>query len=57
MKGVSLGPAERRLLARMPLHAISSVHGEPGLRERLAMEIAAFPAAGRERLPCGHGRA
>jgi hypothetical protein len=44
---MTLGPAERRLLARMPLHAITSVHGEAGLRERLAMEIAAFPAAGR----------
>ena len=44
---MTLGPAERRLLARMPLHAITSVHGEPGLRERLAMEIAACPAAGR----------
>ena len=40
-----LGAAERRLLAAMPLHAISSVHGEAGLRERLLMEIAQFPAA------------
>src|SRR5215471_14147479 len=31
----------------MPLHAITSVHGEPGLRERPGMEIAAFPVAGR----------
>jgi (p)ppGpp synthase/HD superfamily hydrolase len=44
---MTLGPAERQLLARMPLHAITSVHGEAGLRERLAMEIAACPAAGR----------
>ena len=29
------GAAERRLLAVMPLHAITSVHGEAGLRERL----------------------
>ena len=42
---MGLGPAERRLLAGMPLHAITSVHGEAGLRERLAMEIAGFPAA------------
>ena len=42
-----LGPAERRLLAGMPLHAITSVHGEAGLRERLLMEIAQFPAADR----------
>jgi hypothetical protein len=32
--GVELGPAEQRLLPEMPLHAITSVHGEPGLRER-----------------------
>ena len=44
-----LGPAERRLLAVMPLHAITSVHGEDGLRERLLMEIAEFPAADRGR--------
>jgi hypothetical protein len=44
-----LGPAERRLLAGMPLHAITSVYGEAGLRERLAIEIAQFPAAGRSR--------
>lgn len=44
-----LGQAERRLLAQMPLHAITSVHGEAGLRERLRMEIARFPAADRER--------
>jgi hypothetical protein len=28
----------------MPLHAITSVHGEAGLRKRLAIEIAGFPA-------------
>ena len=44
-----LDPAERRLLAGMPLHAITSVHGEAGLRERLLMEIAGFPAADRGR--------
>jgi (p)ppGpp synthase/HD superfamily hydrolase len=41
--------AERRLLATMPLHAITSVHGEAGLRERLQIEIAQFPAADRIR--------
>jgi hypothetical protein len=46
---IMLGVAERRLLARMPLHAITSVHGEVGLRERLLMEIAPFPAADRAR--------
>jgi len=45
--GMGLDPAERRLLAGMPLHAITSVHGEAGLRERLLMEIAQFPAADR----------
>ncbi len=43
------GPAERRLLAGMPLHAITSVHGEADLRERLAIEIAQFSAADRSR--------
>ena len=47
---VDLGPAERRLLAGMPLHAITSVHGEAGLRERLLIEIAQFPAADRARV-------
>jgi hypothetical protein len=51
--GLRLGPAARRLLAGMPLHAITSVHGEAGLRERLAMEIGQFPAADRP----GPGRA
>jgi hypothetical protein len=45
-----LGPAERRLLAGMPLHAITSVHGEDGLRERLAIEIAGMPSADSERV-------
>ena len=40
-----LDVAERRLLAGMPLHAITSVHGEAGLRERLLVEIAQFTAA------------
>ncbi len=44
-----MGPEERRLLAAMPLHAITSLHGEAGLRERFAMEIATFPEAGRRR--------
>ena len=37
--GMGLGPAERRLLAGMPLYTITSVLGEAGLRERLLMEI------------------
>jgi hypothetical protein len=44
-----LDPAERRLLAAMPLHAITSVHGQAGLRERLLMEIERFNAADRGR--------
>lgn len=46
---IGLDTAERRLLAMMPLHAITSVHGEAGLRERLLAEIARFPAADRAR--------
>jgi hypothetical protein len=46
---VGLDAAERRLLAMMPLHAITSVHGEAGLRERLLLEIGRFPAADRAR--------
>lgn len=34
----------------MPLHAITATYGEEGLRERFAMEIAAFPEADRRRL-------
>jgi hypothetical protein len=37
------GAAERRLLAVMPLHAITACYGEAGLRERLLIE------AGRSR--------
>ena len=51
--GMRLDPAERRLLAGMPLHAITSVHGEAGLRERLAMEIAGSPPP----IATGPGRA
>jgi hypothetical protein len=45
-----MGPGERRLLAATPLHAITALHGEAGLRERFAMEIAGFPGADRQRL-------
>src|SRR5579871_6712000 len=40
----------RRLLATMPLHAITATYGEDGLRERFAAEIAAFPGPDRRRL-------
>jgi hypothetical protein len=45
-----MGPGERRLLAATPLHAITALHGEAGLRERFAMEIASLPGADRQRL-------
>jgi len=45
-----MDPGERRLLAAMPLHAITALHGEAGLRERLAIETADFPAADREQI-------
>jgi hypothetical protein len=40
---------ERRLLAAMPLHAITALHGEAGLRERFAIEIASLPNGDRLR--------
>ena len=36
----SIPDAEQRIIAVMPLHAITAVYGEQGLRARLAMEIA-----------------
>jgi hypothetical protein len=41
---------ERRLVATMPLHAITSTYGEPGLRERFAVEIASFSEPDSQRL-------
>jgi hypothetical protein len=46
----TLSPSERRLLAAMPLHAITALHGETGLRERLAIEVEAFPEADQDRI-------
>ncbi|MBV9094225.1 MAG: HD domain-containing protein [Streptosporangiaceae bacterium] len=40
---------QRRLLATMPLHAITSAYGEAGLRERFTAETATLPDAGRRR--------
>ena len=37
------------MLALMPLHAITEVHGEAGLRERFAAEIEQLPADDRLR--------
>ena len=45
-----ISPGERRLLAVMPLHAITALHGETGLRERLAMEAEVFTGADRDRI-------
>ena len=41
---------ERRLLAAMPLHAITAARGEEGLRERLAIEIEGLPTPDRTRV-------
>jgi (p)ppGpp synthase/HD superfamily hydrolase len=38
------------MLLSMPLHAITEVYGEDGLRERFLMEVEPFPAAERETL-------
>lgn len=54
---VQLGRAERLLLAEMPLHAITSMYGEAGLRERLLGEIARLPAADRARTEAALGLA
>ena len=45
-----LSAPERRLLATMPLHAITSVHGEEGLRERLLIETLRLPDEQRARI-------
>ncbi|MBQ1024710.1 HD domain-containing protein [Micromonospora sp. C95] len=37
-------------LATMPMHAITEMHGEAGLRERFRLEIERFEAAERQRL-------
>jgi len=42
--------AARRLLATMPLHAITTTYGEDGLRERFTQEIGVFGPADRRRL-------
>jgi len=39
-EGQASHAAERRLLAVMPLHAITTLYGEKGLRERFALETA-----------------
>jgi len=41
---------ERRLVATMPLHAITSTYGEEGLRARFAVEIQTWPGPEQLRL-------
>ena len=45
-----MDPDQRRLLATMPLHAITSTYGEQGLRERFAVEIETLPEQDQRRL-------
>lgn len=40
----------------MRLHAITAVHGEDGLRERLLIEAGRFPATDRARVGTALGR-
>jgi HD domain len=47
MSGASAAPG---LLLAMPLHAVTAVYGEAGLRDRFALEIARFAPADRDRL-------
>jgi hypothetical protein len=42
--------AAQPVLATMPLHAITALYGEQGLRERLALETAAFSGADQSRI-------
>src|ERR687890_845976 len=39
-----------RMLLSMPLHAITEVYGEAGLRDRFTLELESFPAGEREQL-------
>ena len=41
---------ERRLVATMPLHAITSTYGEEGLRARFAAEVDRWPGPDQQRL-------
>src|ERR1700691_1822043 len=45
-----MDPDQRRLLATMPLHAITSTYGEQGLRGRFAVEIETLPEQDQRRL-------
>ena len=41
---------DRRLIATMPLHAITATYGEEGLRERFAVESAAYSPDDQDRM-------
>ena len=47
---MAISTPEQSLLAYMPLHAITTVHGETGLRERLAIETAMWSSADQTRI-------
>ena len=47
---LAMDAGKRRLLAQMPLHAITARDGVAGLRDRFAIEIASFDEADRRRL-------
>jgi hypothetical protein len=40
----------KRLVATMPLHAITSTYGEAGLRDRFAVEMTSWPGADQRRM-------
>jgi hypothetical protein len=42
--------ARQRLLAAMPLHAITSTYGEAGLRDRFTVEVTSWPEADRRKM-------
>jgi hypothetical protein len=48
--GTWLSTQQGRLLATMPLHAITVVYGEDGLRERLLIKADRFPGTQRDRI-------
>ena len=47
---LGMDSGERRLVATMPLHAITSTYGEEGLRARFAVEIEMWPGPEQRRL-------
>jgi len=48
--GRELDPTAARLLPAMPLHAITVMYGEAGLRQRLVVETLSLPSGGRGRV-------